>query len=241
MGGGVTSTSWSVCVSQPGLVVLERPHGAAQTPFPWIGNFRFNSTPGTQISLGQEGSAPKGPRRDSPLWPLAWPRAPEATVPPCVVSLEPSLLSARNSKVMDPLPLPVCPSWGSCPPLTSIWPSVSPSLQVDWAPSSPAHRKHLHSAPALHTSAQKPSPGPARKNQMFLYYASSFLSSWRAQIAICTRGREGDGGLNRGAEQLWQETLPPNQGCTVTGPLPSPGPSRTHQQRGTVSVPVTKN
>ena len=162
-------------------------------------------------------------------------------MPSCVVSLEPSLLSARNSKVTDPLPPACLPFLGELPP-----PHVHLALRVSippggLAPPSPAHRKHLHSAPALHTSAQKPSPGPARKNQMFLYYASSFLSSWRAQIAICTRGREGDGGLNRGAEQLWQETLPPNQGCTVTGPLPSPGPSRTHQQRGTVSVPVTKN
>lgn len=141
-------------------------------------------------------------------------------------------------------------SWGSCLPLASIWPSAPPSHWADWAPLSPAHRQRLQSAPALHTSAQNPSPGPARKNQMFLYYASSFLSSCWAQIAICARGREGDGGLNWGAEQLWQETSAhphyPAQGPhpsprSNTGPLGPPGPNPTPQQRGDVSVPVTQN
>ena len=125
------------------------------------------------------------------------------------------LLETAKSRTL--CPLWVCPLLGELPA-----PRVHLALSTSIPPGrmgSPKPHTPAASAPALHTSAQNPSPGPARKNQMFLYYASSFLSSCWAQIAICARGREGDGGLNWGAEQLWQETSSPPLPCPRPQPL----------------------
>lgn len=121
---------------------------------------------GVQVQLHAEDTDPSGlkrkwvngPRREQqPAGACAGPRVPEAIALAQVVSLEPSLLSAENSKVTEP-PTRLCPAPGELPQ-----PPVCPARSRAILPGT-ARRRAPQSA-LRHVLGHKPSPSAVQPEE----------------------------------------------------------------------------
>lgn len=179
---------------------------------------------GVQVQLHAEDTDPSGlkrkwvngPRREQqPAGACAGPRVPEAIALAQVVSLEPSLLSAENSKVTEP-PTRLCPAPGELPQPRLPGPQQGHPAWHSTQEGSPV-------CPAPRAWAQTlPLCSAARKNQMFPYYANFSLSSCGAEITICAGRRGGCTGRPRVREWGIRQRQPllPAHGHAAAAPAP---------------------
>lgn len=137
----------------------------------------------------------------------------------------------ENSNVAEPpaASLSALPRGGGVSSPASIWPRPGPPSWCASLPHGrPARRKPLPLPPRrAHFSTKTfPLSRPSRKDQMFPYYASSFLSCCQAETAACSGEAEAwrPRALNQEAEHLWrQETsLPPRPRPHCHPPSPFP-------------------
>lgn len=189
---------------------------------------------GVQVQLHAEDTDPSGlkrkwvngPRREQqPAGACAGPRVPEAIALAQVVSLEPSLLSAENSKVTEP-PNRLCPAPGELPQ-----PPVCPARSRAILPGT-ARRRAPQSA-LRHVLGHKPSPSAAQPGRTKC--SPIMRTSLSLPVGLKSQSVQGEeeaapGGLESGSGASARGNLccPPT--ATPPQPPPLPAPCQTPRE-----------